>query len=287
MDRLKAVALVALLAAAAAHAQAPAAPADQPVKLAALVFQGANVEKTALAFFTEHYGQQMVMAGVQVVTPEQIAALVGFERQKELMGCGEESASCLAELGNALGVDGLVTGSVGKFGGSYQLNLRVLSASTGQPLAVASSRVGSETGVLDELTRLAQAQARDLQRQLHRKAVAPSSLGVASTPPVRPAAIRPRSNFPMVPVIGGSALALLGGLFVATAVGADWSDVERPVATRNTTFALGALMLAGGGALIYVPVRGYLQDQKELERAARVGVAVGPGGGGVVVAGRF
>jgi hypothetical protein len=45
-----------------------------------------------------------------VVTPGQIGAVLGIEKQRQLLGCAE--SSCLAELGGALGVDFIVMGSI-------------------------------------------------------------------------------------------------------------------------------------------------------------------------------
>lgn len=62
----------------------------------------------------------------EVVSSRDIATLVGLERQKQLMGCSEEAASCLAELSGSLGARFVLSGSVTRLGDSYQLNLQTL-----------------------------------------------------------------------------------------------------------------------------------------------------------------
>src|SRR4051812_21332764 len=73
--------------------------------------------------------------GVRVLTARQIAAVIGLDRQKQLMGCNEGTA-CVAELAGAMGADGLIVGDVGKLGDTYAINVKVLSAKDGSTLAL-------------------------------------------------------------------------------------------------------------------------------------------------------
>ena len=295
---LAAAVLLCGLVAAPAWAQQPA-PAPAPndvVKLAAPGFQGTGVDEATLTFLTDHYAQQLVVNGVQVVTASQITALVGFERQKELLGCNENNSSCLAELGNALGVDGLVTGSVGKFGGTYQLNLKVLSAKSGQPIAVASERAYGDTGALDTLSRLARDQAKQLQKQLNKGVAAPGSVAVAGSTAL-PAAATPqaqlvqRPSFPYGSVLGGGALAALGGLFIYTGATTDWtedgSSVEEAQTTEATAYVLGGALALGGGFLMYRGLHNYNKQKQAYETQGRVTVMVTPHGARLGLIGTF
>ena len=56
-----------------------------------------------------------------VTSADDVRTMIGFERQKELLGCSD--TSCLAEIGGALGVDELVTTEVGLLGSQYVVNL--------------------------------------------------------------------------------------------------------------------------------------------------------------------
>lgn len=60
----------------------------------------------------------------EVVSSSDITNLLGLEKQKQLLQCGEES-SCLAELGGALGVDYLLTGTVGLLGSRLRISMSV------------------------------------------------------------------------------------------------------------------------------------------------------------------
>lgn len=61
-----------------------------------------------------------------VISRDDIIAMLSLEKQKDMLGC--DDASCLAEIGGALGVDKLVVGQVGKLGESYVISLRLIDA---------------------------------------------------------------------------------------------------------------------------------------------------------------
>src|SRR5689334_3557653 len=117
-----------LAAALAASPPAPVKPV-KPVKLAAPGLTGLNTSEEEVAFYTEHLASQLTLRGLQVTTAKQISTLLGLEKQRELMGCKDAASSCMAELASALGVEGLVTGSVGKFETSYRINVSVVATS--------------------------------------------------------------------------------------------------------------------------------------------------------------
>lgn len=73
-----------------------------------------------------------------VVSSRDLATLIGIERQKQLLGCSEESASCLAEITGSLGARFVLSGSVTRLGDSYQLNLQTLDTQKAQPLGRAT-----------------------------------------------------------------------------------------------------------------------------------------------------
>ena len=72
----------------------------------------------------------------RVMTSESVRALVGLERQKQLLGCSE--GSCGSELGNLLGTDYAVTGKVSRISGdrsmptTFTLELALLDVTKGK-----------------------------------------------------------------------------------------------------------------------------------------------------------
>ncbi|MDQ3264881.1 MAG: hypothetical protein M3Y59_14630 [Myxococcota bacterium] len=146
-----------------------AAAAPRYLKLASPGFTGIAVPENVASFFADHFSQQLTTHGIQVITATEISALIGLERQKQLMGC-ESETNCLTELGNALGVDGLVVGSVAKFGGTLQVNIKVLDATNGSPLAVVTSKAAGEEALIGELNVLAKKLAEALLEKTGRQA---------------------------------------------------------------------------------------------------------------------
>ncbi len=66
--------------------------------------------------------------GYQVVSNDEIQAMLGFEAQKNMLGC--DDTSCLAEIAGALGVDKLVAGKVGKVGKTFVINITLINQKT-------------------------------------------------------------------------------------------------------------------------------------------------------------
>jgi hypothetical protein len=90
---------------------APAEPAVAP--LAASLSTAVASEVSARGYF-------------EVLSTRDIGAMLGLERQKELMGCSEDSGTCNAELAGALGTRLVLTGSISRFGDAYQLTLQLV-----------------------------------------------------------------------------------------------------------------------------------------------------------------
>lgn len=148
-----------------------------------------DVEKERGEFFSDSFAQKLTERGVAVRTSSEIAALLGLERQKALLGCSDESSSCMGELAGALGVDGIITGSLAHVGDGWAINIKIISASDGKALAAASTRAADDNALLEWLDQTAAAMALDL----------------GAAPPAS------RRKWALAPLIGGAAL-VAGGL---------------------------------------------------------------------------
>ena len=113
------------------------AASPNPIKLASPGLSGMNVTPEMLAFVTDHVNQQLALEGLDVLSSAQVAAVIGLERQKQLLGCSSDT-NCMAEIANALGVDGLVVGTIARLGDTFQLDLRVAASTDARNLAVFS-----------------------------------------------------------------------------------------------------------------------------------------------------
>jgi len=169
--------------------------AAEPLKLASPGFTGVDISEAQATFFSDHFAQQLTLRGLQVTTSSQIGALIGFERQRQLLSCKETNGSCMAELAAALGVDGVITGSVGKFDQTYQVNVSVVSSRDGRTLSAFSRKVNGSSAVLDALNDAAAQMARDLPHAFAKPpAPAPSKeIVVNGPPPHQPVTLEPTS----------------------------------------------------------------------------------------------
>jgi hypothetical protein len=93
--------------------------------------------------------------GISVLTPSDVAALLGAERTRQMLGCTD--SGCIAELGGALGADRVVHGSIGRVGDSLVVNLAALDPRRAVTVASVSERLrgGGEEAFLDALPILA------------------------------------------------------------------------------------------------------------------------------------
>jgi hypothetical protein len=83
-----------------------------------------------------------------VVGGADLRALVGFERQRQLLGCTE--TSCLTEIAGALGVGYLVASEISKVGSSWLLSLTLLDANKAVALSRLTRRAFSDDALVDE-----------------------------------------------------------------------------------------------------------------------------------------
>lgn len=192
-----------------------------PLKLAAPGLNGTDVEPTRAQFFNEYFAEQLAQrGGFQITTQSEVAALIGIERQRQLLGCSDEASSCVAEIAAALGVDGVIVGSIIRFGETYAMTLKVISAKTGATLASASARNLEGQPLLDWLAAVAETMAQQVRARTS------GGAGATVGPPAATATPAPTSAGPAnairlgLPVLTVEyARRLVGGLFAGVRVG--------------------------------------------------------------------
>lgn len=223
--------------------------------------------------------------GFDVMSRKDITNLLGFEKQRTMLGCSD--ASCLAEIGGALGVDYMFTGQVGQIGSQYHLSLQLVDVRKAR-VAVRSSRFSERNeDALLRATREAIAGAL--------VAIRPGAAPGGQVPDDQ--AVRaPRSHRKAWIAFGAAGALAAGGAvtgFLARSryddladregtVGyaADYADEESGIRTLAITAdALygGALVAAGIGTWLWF----------RADEPITVAPVLTPDSGGVVVAGRF
>ena len=113
--------------------------------------------------------------GIEAIGMADIEAVLNHEQQKALLGC--DDASCIAEIGGALGVDALVSSKIGLVGETYVLSIRLNDTRTAKPLGSAYETV---TGKPDALINVIRSKVPEVMRSLARKETAVAA-GVADS----------------------------------------------------------------------------------------------------------
>jgi hypothetical protein len=282
-----------------------AAPASSsPLKLAAPTFSCVNLDEKNCTFFTDHFAGQLAETGrARVTTQSEISALIGFEQQKQLLGCSNDSTSCLAEMAGALGVDGLVIGNIARFDNDYVVNLKIMNARDGQPIAAWSKRTSGHSGLLDALAAGARQLSRKLATLQGSAATAKSGTSPEKAPPAATAELHdqsPEGSGPgwkvIVPGAVGGALLAGGGTFVGLAhmtrnqLHDGRADPTRTQAELDAIVGRGAMFQTVGFSLVAagavaLGVAGGLWVWGGADDGATASVMVTPSGGALVLSG--
>lgn len=117
------------------------AAAQTPPKLVVLsLTPGAAVEASVAETLSDAVAAEVARGGFfDTVSSRDIQTLLGLERQKQLLGCGDAATSaCMTELSGALGARFVLSGTVGKLGEAWQLSLTALDTQKAQPLGRAT-----------------------------------------------------------------------------------------------------------------------------------------------------
>ncbi|MCK5687884.1 PEGA domain-containing protein [Myxococcota bacterium] len=139
-----------------------ASPANAKSTLAVLNIKGQGVEAAMVDTVSDTITAALAKLGVfEVLSRADIMQMVQFEQDKQMLGC-ESDTECLAELGGALGVALLVSGSIGKVGEAYVLNLTLTDAMASRVVQREQRQIDS----IEELTKEAGRAATSLVRTL-------------------------------------------------------------------------------------------------------------------------
>jgi hypothetical protein len=116
-------------------------------KLAVLDVSASGIEPSFVPLLTEVLTVEVDNLGrYQVMSGSDVRALIGFEKQRDLLGCTE--ASCLAEIGGALGVDAILVGNIGRLGATYVVNIKLIDIRKAATLGRVYESVQGEIDVL-------------------------------------------------------------------------------------------------------------------------------------------
>lgn len=149
MVKSSAVRLV-LLALVVASAPALAAGPREKLVVSDLSVGSADLEPMARTLLEQFMTELSRIDRFDVIGSSDVALMLGLERQRQLLGCAEQSASCLAEIGGALGARWLVSGALTRAGDLYRIDLKLVDTT----MAKVVNRVGRTVESREELIRL-------------------------------------------------------------------------------------------------------------------------------------
>ncbi len=256
-----------------------------PIKVATMRLNLVGLSETKADFYTDHLSDRLGEQGLQVTSPREVATVLGMERQKQLLGC--EESSCVAEIANALGVDGLVMGDIAMLGSSYQVNLKVIEAQSGKKLATFSAMVSSEAEVVTTITEAVEKLANEVSTALGR----PLGVKKGGPKPVTPVRLAKYWWAPAVLAAVGVGLTVVGAVNAADAKNHLLNDV--PFTTDLHAYVdqgnlMQTLEFVGIGIATagVITMAGFLLFGRE-DPVVTPTVQVSPGGAGVSLVGVF
>jgi hypothetical protein len=199
-------------------------------KIAVLDMQGiTGVEAGVAQLLTETLTGEVARAsGAVVLGRNEISSMLGFEKDKMLIGCSDD-LSCVAEIGGALGVDRLVRGTIGKIGDSNVLNVQIINIKKALVEKRVSRRTGGGPDKFLDLIPDAVNELFSVAAAAPTAAAPPAAVGVAAP---RPGVKGARPWWPWVVVGGGALGALVGGGVMAVNTGT-WQEVDRRAACSS------------------------------------------------------
>lgn len=205
----------------------------------------------------------------EVLGQNEIAAALGFERQRKLLGCAEDQGSCLSEIGGALGAKWLLMASLGRFGSKLRLDMKVVDTSSGKAAAREGRVLDRDDELFPTVTQLTAALV---------SAITPA--GASPAPVAHPS---------LAWFIGGGAAAIMG--VPSMVLGSAWGeDLNRNHATVSLTEAQsrmglfqvmywgGVVFVVGAAALIAGGVWAALRPAEPAKSAAPVALHLTPSG---------
>lgn len=238
-----------------------------------------NVKKELVTFYADALADGLRKQGLEVVTAQDIATLLGMERQRALAGCAEDGTQCMAELANALGADATLVVNLARFDdGGFRGIAKLISSKSGATLSSAQLDSPTERKLLDSLERAAKVLAAPFV-----------AVPVVTTAPV--VENTSITRFWWAPGVAGLAVGAAGAGLLVAAQGDHQAVLDQKnyaaaetVASRGKALQVGGWTAVGVGAgLVVAGAVMLVWPKSEVVPSA----VVTPDGAAVGVGGRF
>ena len=144
----------------------PASPFGATDKLKVVVMDlraSSELPPDFIASLSSLMARELEQLGPFAATAAQdVLQMVTFESMRQSLGC-DAGASCLAEIGGALGADYMVSGNLSVIGGAYLLQLQLMDLRASDIVArIARDYSGQASGLLEEVRIATRLLVRDL-----------------------------------------------------------------------------------------------------------------------------
>ena len=240
----------------------------KPVEIAIFQLEANGVDKSVANVVTDAlHAQLRKLPNSRIISSKEIETMLGYEERKQLAGCSQ--TSCVVAIGGAMGVDKILTGSVGKLGDSYIFNLKLLDIFSGKIEGMFDKRL-SEGDEEDFLESIPEA----LETLFPQNALLWPKGSMDRK-------VKRAGPSPWVMVGVGGAAVITGGVltYLANAQYSDWkkmryddpniNSVKSQITAKEISsyvlYGVGAGAIAGG--LVWYFVTDYATDKKKAEKA--------------------
>ncbi len=163
--RLAALATLSCLIASAAQAQSSGTE-DIRESVALLPLEGQRLDPTLVKICSELLADHLgTYSDRKLITSSDIQAMLSLEEQKMALAC-EDQASCIAEIGGALGVDELLRASLSRLGSKLIVSMTRIHVQSASVLKRATIKIENDEDLYDEALK-------DAVLELYEKKAAP------------------------------------------------------------------------------------------------------------------
>ncbi len=115
------------------------------LRVAVYEFEANGVDPKVARLVTDSVVSELrKLQRISVVSMDEVRAMLDLETKKQLTGCTE--ASCLSEIADSLGVEGIVIGSLANVGGQDVFGMRRIDQHEAKTLGVVSQRLEGANG---------------------------------------------------------------------------------------------------------------------------------------------
>jgi len=108
----------------------------QDITIAVLDFNGKGVSQSEASTLTDRFRDEIFKIGDYSLIERELMENILNEQNFQQSGC--ESDECVVEVGNILGVQQIVGGSIGKVGDVFSVSVRIIDVESGKVLNIAN-----------------------------------------------------------------------------------------------------------------------------------------------------